>query len=230
LADLDLLQEKTGIAFHDPSLLRLALVHSSYINENPGASVSSNERLEFVGDAVLGLVIAEELYHNFPESSEGQLTRLRSALVRREVLAAIARRIDLGEYLLLGKGEIAGGGTTRLVNLAGALEAFIASVYFDQGLEIARDFILKLFGPDIYKLAHQGADTDYKSLLQEIVQSRTQLTPSYHVIESSGPDHDRQFTVEVKAGKATLGRGVGKSKKAAEIEAARLALENLSGR
>jgi ribonuclease-3 len=170
LADLEHLQEKTGIAFHDPSLLRLALVHSSYINENPGTVVGSNERLEFVGDAVLGLVIAEELYHNFPESSEGDLTRLRSALVRREVLAAIALRIDLGEYLLLGKGEVAGGGTTRLVNLAGALEAFIASVYFDQGLEIARDFILKLFGPDIYKLAHQGAETDYKSQLQEIVQ------------------------------------------------------------
>jgi ribonuclease-3 len=204
-----------------------ALVHSSYINENPGIALASYERMEFLGDAVLGLVIAEKLYQDLPESAEGELTRLRSALVRRETLANIAGRIGLGEYLHLGKGEEAGGGRKKLVNLSGAFEALVAAIYLDQGLEIARDFILEIFGPEIYKKAHLGVGADYKSQLQEILQSTKQMTPAYHVVSVTGPDHDRLFTIEVKAGKIVLGKGQGKSKKAAETEAARKALENM---
>jgi ribonuclease III len=228
LINLKRLQEETGITFNDPSLLYLALIHSSYINENPGTTNDSYERLEFVGDAILGLIIAERLYQDFPASTEGELTRLRSALVRREALAQAARSIDLGKYLCLGKGEEAGGGRDKPVNLAGALEAFFAAIYFDQGLEAVRNFILKLFGPGIYQQAVREADTDYKSQLQEIIQAQKQVTPSYHLLEATGPDHDRQFTIEVKAGKTTLGKGTGKSKKAAEMEAARAALKALS--
>jgi ribonuclease-3 len=229
VSDLFHLQQEIGVFFRDPLLLDQALVHSSYVNENPDAAPSSYERMEFLGDAVLGLVIAEKLYKDLPESAEGELTRLRSALVRRETLANIAESIGLGEYLHLGKGEEAGGGRNKLVNLAGAFESLIAAIFFDQGLEAARNFILKVFGPEIYKLAHISAGADYKSQLQEIMQARKQMTPVYHLVSAAGPDHDRLFTVEVKAGDTILGRGQGKNKKAAETEAARAALMSLTG-
>ena len=228
MVDLKLLQRKIGFYFNDLSLLELALVHSSFINENPGLAANSNERLEFLGDAVLGLVIAERLYQDFPDYPEGELTRLRSALVRREALAQIASRIELGEFLSLGKGEEAGGGRSKPANLAGALEALIASIYFDKGLATARDFILNLFGEEIYQIAQLSLNTDYKSLLQEKLQAQKQIAPAYNLLEASGPDHDRQFTIEVKAGNDVLGRGTGKSKKAAEMDAARAALKHLS--
>jgi ribonuclease III len=225
LTDLSVLQNKIGIVFNTPAILELALVHSSYINENPTRAHESNERLEFLGDAVLGLVIAESLYQEYPLSPEGELTRLRSALVRRETLAEIARSINLGEFLLLGHGEEAGGGRDKPVNLAGAFEALVAAIYLDMGLAAAADFILTLFGSEMYKQAHHGAVTDYKSKLQEIMQAERQFTPEYLLVSATGPDHDRQFTVEVKIGDSVLGQGKGKSKKAAEMEAARIALE-----
>jgi ribonuclease-3 len=228
LVDLNKLQNELNIQFKDPSVLLQALVHSSYINENPELTPVPNERLEFLGDAVLGLVIAEKLYQDLPESTEGKLTQLRSALVRREALAQAARSIDLGEYLYLGKGEEAGGGKDKDANLAGAVEALIASVYLDQGLEVARDFIFKLFGSRLYQLAHQGAGTDYKSQLQEIMQAGQQITPTYHIVSAVGPDHNKLFSVEVRAGNNVLGSGTGKNKKAAEMDAAHSALENLS--
>ncbi len=227
MAELISLQKNMGISFNNPSLLEQALIHSSYINENAGIAPASNERLEFLGDAVLGLVIAEKLFQEYPESAEGQLTRLRSALVRRETLARIADTINLGEYLMLGKGEEAGGGRNKPANLAGAFESLVAAIYFDRGLEITRKFILKLFGQEIHKQAQLIAGTDYKSQLQEIIQARHEPAPSYHLIEAIGPDHDKQFTVEVRAGKNVVGRGSGKSKKAAEMEAARAVLEYL---
>jgi ribonuclease III len=228
LTDLSLLQLKLGSSFNDPYLLELALMHSSYINENPGIASASNERLEFLGDAVLGLVIAEKLYKDFPDSNEGELTRLRSALVRRETLARMAEVIDLGDYLYLGIGEEACGGRNKPANLAGAFESLIAAIYLDRGLGTTRSFILKLLGPEIDKQADYGAENDYKSQLQEIIQARQQITPSYHLIGAVGPDHDKQFTAEVRMGDTVLGTGTGKSKKAAEMEAARLALENLA--
>ena len=227
MTDLAVLQQILGVSFKDPSLLEQALVHSSYVNENPGSALTSNERLEFLGDAVLGLVIAEKLYHDLPSFTEGEMTKLRATLVCRDTLAQAARAIGLGDYLYLGKGEEASSGRHKPVNLAGALEAVIAAIYLDQGAATAKDFILRLFNKELQKVVSQGAEVNYKSQLQELIQAREQQTPAYHVIEATGPDHDRRFTVEVKVGDTVLGRGSGRSKKEAETEAARSALERL---
>jgi len=227
LADLAALQQALGISFSDLSLLEQALVHSSYINENPGFAPTSNERLEFLGDAVLGLVVAEKLYQDFPHSDEGEMTRLRAVLVRGSTLARVARTIKLGDYLYLGKGEEASGGRRKPANLAGALEAMIAAIFLDRGSTTTEEVILRLFNKELQKLSSQGAGVDYKSQLQELIQAREQQTPAYQLMEAIGPDHDRRFTVEVRAGDTVLGRGSGKSKKVAETEAARAALEQL---
>jgi len=228
LVTLSTLQQTLGISFNDLSLLEQAMVHSSYVNENPDSISISNERLEFLGDAVLGLVIAEKLYLGYPQFSEGEMTKLRSALVSREALARTARNISLGNYLYLGKGEETSGGRNKPTNLAGALETVIAAVFLDQGLAIVRDFILRLLNKELQKVVSQGIKTDYKSQLQELIQSRQQQTPTYYLVEAVGPAHNRRFTVEVRVDNTVLGRGSSKSKKAAETEAARLALERLS--
>jgi len=228
LVVLSALQEILGISFNDPSLLEQAMVHSSYINENPDFIPVPNERLEFLGDAVLGLVATEKLYLDYPHFDEGEMTRLRSALVSRVTLARIARNIGLGNYLYLGKGEEASGGRNKPTNLAGVLEAVIAAVFLDQGLAIAKDFIIRLLSEELEKVISQGVQTDYKSKLQEYVQSRQQQAPTYYVVEAEGPVHDRKFTVEVRVDNTVLGKGSSKSKKAAETEAARSALEGLS--
>lgn len=224
MADLAALQEIIGVLFNDPSLLDNALVHSSYVNEQPGLALSSNERLEFLGDAVLDYIIAERLFHDFPDCTEGEMTRIRAGLVRGDSLARIAAGIGLGDYLYLGRGEAASGGREKPSNLAGALEAVIAAVCLEQGMAAAREFILTLFQKELERVARQGARTDYKSRLQELTQERWQAAPVYHIVETKGPDHDREFTVEVGVGDNVLGRGTGKSKKAAETEAARSAL------
>ena len=228
MADLDALQQTLGISFNDLSLLEGALVHSSYINENPSLAPASNERLEFLGDAVLGLIVAERLYQDFPHADEGEMTRLRAALIRRDTLARMARAIGLGDYLYLGKGEEASGGRRKPANLAGALEAVIAAIFLNQGSAITKDFILRLLNPELQKAVSQGAGVDHKSRLQELIQAKEQQTPVYRVVEAIGPDHDKWFTVEVMVGDTVLGRGSGKGKKAAETEAARSALKQLS--
>lgn len=228
MIDLVALQETLKISFNDLSLLEQALVHSSYINENPGFAPASNERLEFLGDAILGFVVAEKLYQDFPDLAEGEMTKLRSVLVRRDTLARIALAIRLGDYLYLGRGEEASGGRDKLANLAGALEAVVAAVFLDRSLAITREFVLKLLEEDLRKVVRQGTVVDYKSQLQELTQSRYRSTPDYRLLEEVGPDHDKKFTVEVRAGDIVLGRGSGKSKKMAETEAARSALEQLS--
>ena len=227
MTDLTTWQQSLGITFNNISLLEQALVHSSYVNENPDLAPTPNERLEFLGDAVLGLVVAERLYQDFPQFTEGQMTRLRAVLVRRETLARMAQAIGLGDHLYLGKGEEASGGRQKPVNLAGAIEAIIGAIFLDQGLARATDFTLRLLETDLQKAVTRGDNIDYKSELQELIQAREQQTPTYHVIESTGPDHDKRFTVEVRVGDTLLGRGSGKSKKAAESEAARAALEKL---
>ena len=204
------------------------MIHSSYVNENPGLMITSNERLEFLGDAILDQVVAEKLYQDFSHFTEGEMTKLRAALVRRDTLAHMARNIGLGDYLYLGKGEEASGGRHKPANLAAALEAVIAAIFRDQGPSNTRDFILRLLDIELDKVASQSTGVDYKSELQELIQAREQQTPTYHVIEATGPAHDKRFTVEVRLGEAVLGRGSGKSKKAAETEAARSALEKLS--
>ncbi len=228
MADLTALQQSLGISFNDPSLLEQALVHSSYVNENPGFAPASNERLEFLGDAILGLVVAEKLYQDFPQLSEGEMTRLRAALVRRDTLSRVARTIKLGDYLFLGRGEEASGGRHKPTNLAGALEAVIAAISLDQGLATTTDFIIRLLNKELEKVISHGAEIDYKSQLQELIQSRKQQPPTYHIIEAVGPSHDKRFTVEVRVGDTVLGSGSGRSKKVAEADAAHSALEQLS--
>ena len=227
MVDLVALQETLKISFNDLSLLEQALVHSSYINENPYFAPVSNERLEFLGDAVLGFIVAEKLYQDFPDLTEGEMTKLRSVLVRRDTLARVARAIRLGDYLYLGRGEEASGGRHKSANLAGALEAVVAAVFLDRGLAITREFVLKLLDEELQEVISQGIEIDYKSQLQELVQSRYRSTPDYRLLEEVGPDHDKVFTVEVIVGDTVLGSGSGKSKKLAETEAARSALERL---
>ena len=166
MADLATLQQTFNISFNDLSLLQQALIHSSYINENPGFAPTSNERLEFLGDAVLGLIIAEKLYQDFPQFTEGEMTRLRAALVRQDTLARVARTIKLGDYLYLGKGEKAGGGQRKPANLAKALEAVIATIFLDQDPVTARNVILKLFKKELQRVASRGIEVDYKTQLQ----------------------------------------------------------------
>jgi ribonuclease-3 len=226
MTDLAALQNTLGVSFKDPSLLEQALAHSSYINESPGIT-TSNERLEFLGDAVLGLIIAQELYRRLPQSSEGEMTELRSSLVRGDTLSRTAKAISLGDYLYLGKGEEASGGRRKPANLAGAMEAIIAAIFLDQGFNVTRDFILRLMDKELDKALSQGIAPDYKSQLQELIQARHQQTPTYQVLEAVGPDHDRRFSVEVRVGDTVLGRGSGKSKKSAEEAAARSALDQI---
>ncbi len=230
MTDLADLQKNMGVFFKDVSHLELALVHSSFINENPGLDPSSNERLEFLGDAVLGLVVAERLYREYPGCSEGEMTRLRSAVVRQDTLARRAGSIRLGDYLYLGKGEEADGGRQKPANLEAAMEALIAAVFLDGGLATARDFILRLLGEELEEAISLGPTTDYKSALQELTQSRQQITPTYRITKTTGPDHGKTFTVEVTLKGKVIGSGSGKSKKAAETEAARRALDGLSKR
>ena len=227
MADLNALQKILGIDFRDISLLEKSLVHRSYLNENQGVDSDSNERLEYLGDAILGFIVAEKLYRDFPEYNEGQMTRLRSILVRRETLARISRSINLGEYLFLGKGEDTSGGRNKSANLACAFEAVIAAVYLDQGMVKTRKMIIRLLKDEWQKATKKPAAIDYKSRLQELIQSREQKIPSYQVTGTSGPDHIKTFNVEVRLGNEILGSGSGKSKKEAETEAARKALEKI---
>jgi ribonuclease III len=218
-------QEDIGVTFKDMSLLQQAFVHRSYLNENPDFTLGSNERLEFLGDAFLGLVIAESLYGQFSSLDEGEMTKLRAALVRQDSLAQLASGLGLGEYLYLGQGEEKGGGRKRARNLACVMEAVIGAVFVDQGFEIARDLVARVFGRKVRKIMEEGLAGDHKSRLQELVQSERQERPIYRLVEAVGPDHDKTFWVEVVVGGEFLGRGCGKSKQSAEKEAAKQALE-----
>jgi len=229
MADLAQLQNKLGIKLNNPSLLEQALTHSSHINENPGAAPESNERLEFLGDAVLSMIIAEELFHKLPASTEGEMTTLRASLVKRDTLARLAREIGMGNFLYLGKGEETSGGRQKTANLAGAYEAIIAAVYIDQGWSVTQELTLRLFRKELAEASTKCMEIDYKTQLQEYIQARQQVTPSYQVIDASGPNHDKTFTVEVMVGNRVLGKGTGKNKKSAETEAARAALQNIPG-
>ena len=228
MANLAALQQALGVSFNNLSLLEQALVHSSYVNEHPGFTGVSNERLEFLGDAVLDLVVAKRLFQGFPYLNEGEMTKVRSALVSRNSLARIAGTLSLGSHLSLGKGEEASGGRDKPANLASALEAVIAAVFLDQGSAVTKEFILRLLDKKLQEVVSRGIKTDYKSRLQELIQSRWQETPAYYLVEAVGPPHEQRFTIEVRGGDTVLGRGSGKSKKAAETEAARLALEQFT--
>jgi ribonuclease-3 len=228
MSDTTKLQKSLGVSFSEPSLLEQALIHSSFINENPDNALGHNERLEFLGDAVLDFIVADKLYQEFPDLAEGEMTRLRATLVRRDTLARIAKNIRLGDFLYMGRGEEASGGRNKAPNLAGALEAVIAAVYIYGGIGAARDVVNRLLAEEWQKLTSQGADIEYKSKLQELTQSIYQSAPVYRLVSETGPDHDKVFTVEVIINGKTLGSGTGKSKKIAETEAAHLALATLN--
>jgi ribonuclease-3 len=225
MTDWDKLQGELAIHFNNLSLLRQAFVHRSYVSENPQFALESNERLEFLGDAFLGFVIAEGLYQQFGELSEGEMTKLRAALVCQDNLADLAASLGLGDYLYLGEGEEKSGGRSRPRNLACVFEAIIGAVLTDQGVEATRNLILRLFDDGLRQAIKEGIATDCKSRLQELVQARKQERPTYRLVGEEGPDHDRKFWVEVVINGKVLGRGYGKSKQLAEKDAARKALE-----
>ncbi|MCI0800713.1 MAG: ribonuclease III [Chloroflexi bacterium] len=229
-ASVKALETALGFSFKDPSLLRLALVHSSYCNEHGLDPGQSYERLEFLGDAVLELAVSTELYLRFPDANEGELTKIRSSLVRRETLAEIARRMDLGSYLFVGKGVETSNGHQQDSVLAAALEALVAAVYIDQGNEFTRQFILKLIDAELAQAELQGGPPENpKSLLQEMVQGQGLEPPTYKLVSSEGPDHGPVFTVDVLVDGQVVGTGAGGKKSEAEGAAARAALATLSG-
>ena len=219
---METLEKKLGYSFSNRELLSEALNHSSYANEHRGAGISSNERLEFLGDSVLGFVTAEFLFKTYPRLPEGDLTRMRAALVCEQSLYEVARMLELGQYLKLGKGEEAGGGRERQSILADAVEAVFAAVYLDGGMEQIRSLIHRVL---LSRAPAAEERKDYKTTLQEIVQRKIGQQLTYHMVEESGPDHNKTFVFEVRLNGEPIGRGGGHSKKEAEQSAARDALE-----
>ena len=218
------LEEKLGYAFQNKSLLDNALTHSSYANEHKGAGVQSNERLEFLGDSVLGMVTADYLYRTHPNLPEGDLTRTRAALVCEGSLAEVAGLLDLGTHLKLGRGEAAGGGRNRPSILADAVEAILAAVYLDGGIGSVRKMIQRFI---LDRAEEKSENRDYKTALQEIVQRSSGQVLSYRLIDTTGPDHAKIFAVAVDLNGMTIGKGEGRSKKEAEQSAAHTAIQGL---
>lgn len=219
------LEAVIGYKFRNISLLQNALTHSSYANERWHNSLLSNERLEFLGDSVLGMLVAEYLYRNFPNRPEGELTRMRADMVCEQTLAAAANRIGLGQHLLLGHGEEQGGGRTRNSILADAMESVIAASFLDGGMEAALQIVRTFIFVEVPVTKLHNAD--YKTQLQEMVQQKKNQILAYELVGQSGPDHDKRFDVEVSLNGVAVGFGSGSSKKRAEQDAARAAIEKL---
>lgn len=221
MSKIEELQERIGYEFKEEGLLRQALTHSSYANEKHMKKLSDNERLEFLGDAVLEIISSEFLYRNYPKLPEGDLTKLRASIVCEPTLALCTRELDLGEYLLLGKGENLTGGRSRKSILSDAMEAVIGAIYLDGGFESAKTFIHRFILTDI---EHKKLFYDSKTILQELVQGNYEEPLHYELLSEEGPDHDKKFKVEAKIGEQIIGTGTGHTKKAAEQEAAYQAL------
>ncbi len=220
------LEKKLGYHFRDRGLLEHAMTHSSYANEHRGAGLTSNERLEFLGDSVLGVVVADYLFQKHPDMPEGELTRTRAALVCEGSLHEAAESLGLGRYLRLGRGEDAGGGRSRPSILADATEAMLAAVYLDGGMEAVRPIIRALI---LDKEQEKAAERDYKTALQELVQRTPGKSVGYRLLRESGPDHCRSFEMEASVDGEVIGTGAGRTKKEAEQMAAKAALERLNG-
>jgi len=223
MKDFPKLEKELGVDFKGKDLLQQAFTHKSYLNENPGFKLSDNERLEFLGDAVLELIVTEYLYNNYP-NPEGELTNWRSALVKGETLSEIGEALGFNDYLYLSRGEAKGNGRARKVILANTFEAVIGAIYLDQGFDVSKRFIerqvlIKL--PDIFK---GELHIDPKSKFQEIAQDKTGITPVYKLLKEEGPDHDKRFNVGVFLNEKMYGEGTGPSKQSAEIQAAEQAL------
>jgi ribonuclease-3 len=220
------LGEQLGIALHDPDTIRQAFTHASFANENPGLVAGNNERLEFLGDAVLGLIASRLLYGRFPGADEGRLTAHRAVMVNRSALAGLARDLSLDQHLLLGRGELEAGGARRPSLLAGAFEALVGAIYLSEGLEATE----AAFAPLLASLLASDADSpkSAKSRLQEWSQRQHGTRPSYRLVRSRGPAHAQEFTVEVVVGTESLGTGDGSSRQRAEEQAAQAALDKLT--
>ncbi len=227
MVDWQRLQQDIGIFFNDLTLLQQAFLHSSFVNENQNFSTPDNERLEFLGDAVLNFVVAEKVYREFPNLTEGALTTIRVSLIREDTLAQLSAELNLGDYLQLGKGEETSGGRQRQSNLADTFESLLGAIFLDQGLTTVKDFILSRLDSHFTEIKTRGLGRNYKAKLQEFTQGTCKQLPVYRIVQSSGPDHDKNFIVEVTLDNKVLGTGSGKSKKAAEIEAAHSACNKL---
>lgn len=220
------LEETLGVAFHDKQLLQQAFIHRSYLNEllNHNADLVDNERLEFLGDSVLGYLFSDLLYRRYPGEKEGGLTNLRSALVRRDTLARLATRLQLGGYLQLGHGEEESGGRLRPATLCATFEALVGALYLDQGSDVCRTVVLRLFTAELAKLDQTLESKDAKSRLQELAQELLNHTPRYRQLDSKGPDHDKYFVMVVQVDGKSFGVGEGRSKQEASQHAAGMAL------
>lgn len=218
-------EKKTKIVFKDKNLLKQAFIHRSYINENPAGGLSHNERLEFLGDAVLELIVTDFLYKKYPLHTEGELTALRSALVNAVIISEIASKFGMNDFLLLSRGETKDVGKARQYILANTYEAYVGAVYLDQGYEVAEKFIQKSLLPEIDEIVNKKLWRDAKSLVQEKAQEVVGFTPSYKVLSEAGPDHDKHFTVGIMFGPELIAEGKGKSKQEAEQKAAEAALK-----
>ncbi len=221
------LEENLGVKFADKNLLEKALTHRSFLNETQEKNLTSNERLEFLGDAVLSLTVSTYLYEKYPQLPEGDLTNLRASLVRTQTLAKVAENLNLGNYLFLSKGEEEGNGRRNLSLLADSFEALIAAIFLDQGLSEAEKFVQRNLLPILSEIIENKSYKDSKSLFQERVQAERKTSPTYKVLSSDGPDHHKIFTVGAFAGDLKLGEGMGHSKQEAEEKAAKDALEKM---
>lgn len=224
------LETRLEYHFRDRGLLIHALSHSSYVNEQSQPRIASNERMEFLGDAVLGLVITRSLYDRYPKRPEGDLTLMKSVLVSRGTLSRCAQRLELGNFLLLGKGEAQSGGRERGSNLSNGFEALLAAIYLDGGLEAASTVILTLFHDELARIDSTRDVLNYKNLLQNYTQDIDGSIPVYTLVRSFGPPHEKLFEIQVRSGKSVLGTGTARTKKAAEQHAARAALLGLGER
>ncbi len=225
MVDFSSFEEKTGIVFKDKELLKQAFIHRSYINENPHSDLSHNERLEFLGDAVLELIVTDYLYRKYPSFTEGELTAIRSALVNAVIISGIAAELGMNDYLLLSKGEAKDNGKARQYILANTYEAYMGAVYMDQGYEAAKKFVADTILPHTDEIVSKKLWRDPKSLVQEKAQEKVGTTPFYKVLYESGPDHDKHFTVGIFFGADIIAEGKGKSKQEAEQKAAENALK-----
>ena len=225
MIDFKEFEKKTKIVFKDKNLLKQAFIHRSYINENTNTGLSHNERLEFLGDAVLELSVTDFLYKKYPGYTEGELTALRSSLVNAIIVSEIATKVGMNDFLLLSKGESKDNGKARQYILANTFEAYIGAVYLDQGYDMADKFITKYLLPEIDEIVSKKLWRDAKSLVQEKAQEFVGFTPSYKVLHEVGPDHDKHFTVGINFGGELIAEGKGKSKQEAEQKAAEAALK-----
>ncbi len=224
---IEAFQAQMRLTFRDETLLREALTHRSLVNESADLSLADNQRLEFLGDAILDFLVGEWLYARYPDAREGELTGLRAHIVRTEGLASFAREIDLGSYLRLGRGEAAGGGASRSANLCDGFEALVGAIYLDQGLDATRAWVRAFLEQHAAEIDQQRKSKDAKTQLQEYTQGQLHVTPSYRIAREEGPDHAKVFTAQVIVDQDVWGEGPGPSKQAAEQAAAEAALRTI---